>query len=78
MESDPEYRANKIVLIGNVGVGKTTIFTRFKTGKAEGGDLNTRKKCEHTKTLTVDGKDTEVSGYCSVACNGCLSHCVAL
>jgi len=54
-------QANKVVLVGDYGVGKTTIFTRFKTGKAEGVSLNTRRECEFTKTLTVDGKDTTVS-----------------
>lgn len=59
-----DCKANKVVLVGDVGVGKTTIFTRFKTGKAESVSLNTRKECECAKTLTVDGRDTCVS--CSV------------
>jgi GTPase SAR1 family protein len=53
--------SNKVVLVGDFAVGKTTIFTRFKTGRAEGGSLNTRKECECSKTLHVDGKDMAVS-----------------
>ena len=50
----------KIVLVGDFGVGKTTIFTRFKTGKAKDVTLNTRKECEFKKELTVDGEDISV------------------
>ena len=53
-----ESEMNKVVLVGDVGVGKTTIFTRFMTGKPEG---NTHKVSEHEKTLTVDGEETSVS-----------------
>ena len=60
-----ECTKNKVVLVGDFGVGKTTIFTRFKTGRAEGGDLNTRKECECSKQITVDGRSTCVrSHYC--------------
>ena len=58
---DMAAETNKVVLVGDYAVGKTTIFTRFKTGKAEDVALNTRKECECTKTLTVDGKETSVS-----------------
>lgn len=61
MAGESDSKGCKVVLVGDVGVGKTTIFTRFKTGKAEGVALNTRRECEHTKTLTVDGEDTCVS-----------------
>ena len=58
-----DFKNNKVVLVGDFGVGKTTIFTRFKTGQASGGSLNTRKECECTKNIKVDGKETCVSQH---------------
>ncbi len=65
---------NKVVLVGDFGVGKTTIFTRFKTGQASGGDLNTRKECEHSKKITVDGKETCVSWMIASPTFSCGVH----
>lgn len=66
MAADFSARSEKIVLVGDFGVGKTTIFTRFKTGRATDAALNTRKECECEKKLTVDGEDISVSLlYCS-------------
>lgn len=61
MAAGKENDSNKVVLVGDFGVGKTTIFTRFKTGKSEGVSLNTRKECECSRTLTVDGQSMPVS-----------------
>ena len=53
--------ASKFVLVGDFGVGKTTIYTRFKTGKGRGGSLNTVKDSEFTKPVMVDGRSIPVS-----------------
>lgn len=55
--SDCDTDSNKVVLVGDFGVGKTTIYTRFKTGKVDGVSLNTRKECECSRSLTVDGRN---------------------
>lgn len=53
---------NKIVLIGDPDVGKTSIFTRFKTGQfSENVESQTRKEADCKKTITVNGKEVEVS-----------------
>lgn len=52
----------KVVLLGDAEVGKTTIFTRFKTGETQqSGGIRTTEDCEWTKPLEVDGKETAVS-----------------
>lgn len=61
MASDSATQSHKVVLVGDFGVGKTTIFTRFKTGKAKDVTLNTRKECECEKVLTVDKEEFSVS-----------------
>ena len=49
---------DKVILIGDVGVGKTSIFTRFRTGEFESsGD---QKIAEHQKKWTVNGRDVTV------------------
>lgn len=64
--------SNKVVLVGDFGVGKTTIFTRFKTGKSDGGSLNTRKESECSKSLTVDGEVMPVSGTAASSWGGLI------
>lgn len=61
MAASASSASEKVVLVGDFGVGKSTIFTRFKTGAAEDVTLNTRKECEHTSELLVDGEKTSVS-----------------
>ena len=66
MSASSDNKGTKIVLLGDVDVGKTAIFTRFKTGtykKPSSSSMHTAKECEWTKTLTVDGQDTTVSSY---------------
>lgn len=53
---------NKIVLIGDPEVGKTSIFTRFKSGQwTENVESQTRKEADCEKKITVDGKEVVVS-----------------
>ncbi len=61
MAASDSAKGEKIVLLGDYGVGKSTIFTRFKTGAAKDVTLNTRKECESTRELMVDGKKIAVS-----------------
>ena len=50
------------MLIGDPEVGKTSIFTRFKTDKFhEDVESQTRKEADCKKTVMVDGKEVEVS-----------------
>lgn len=52
-------RKNEIVLLGDMGVGKWTIFTRFKTGVfTEDTYHPSEDRCK--KTVTVDGKEVTV------------------
>ena len=54
---------NKIALIGDFGVGKTSIFNRFKTGTfSESVEQQTRKEADFKKSITVDGKEVTVRG----------------
>lgn len=50
---------DKVILIGDVGVGKTSIFTRFRTGEFESsGD---QKIAEFQKKWSVGGREVTVS-----------------
>lgn len=55
---------NKVVLLGDSGVGKTSLFTRFKRGifVEKSGGKQMRTEAEHEKTMTIDGKEISVSG----------------
>ena len=50
---------DKVILIGDVGVGKTSIFTRFRTGNFESSA--DQKIAEFQKKWTVNGRDLSVS-----------------
>ena len=53
---------NKVVLIGDPDVGKTSIFTRFKSGQfSENLESQTRKEADCKKSVMVDGKEVVVS-----------------
>ena len=53
---------NKVVLVGNPGVGKSTIFQYFKTGRfVPTSQLNHHDKAEHTKEWMVEGVSRTVS-----------------
>ena len=53
---------DKVVLLGDVGVGKTSIFNRFRTGEFESSE---KKIAEVQKKWTVNGKPVSVSNYVS-------------
>ena len=53
----------KVVLVGDLEVGKTTLFNRFKLGEfVESGDeRQTRQEAEHHKTWEYKGEQFSVS-----------------
>ena len=52
---------HKVVLIGDHMVGKTSLFTRFKTGRFVQVPSQTRKEAEHMKKWTQNGEELCVS-----------------
>lgn len=61
MDDDPsDPSPNKVVMLGNEGVGKTTMFLRFKTGRFVQTTAQTRYNAEHFKEWTVKGKPVKV------------------
>ncbi len=57
MESPPD----KGVLVGDVGVGKTSLFVRFKTGEFSDNVSHNPREGEYQKNWTIDGRDVSVS-----------------
>lgn len=57
MESPPD----KVVLVGDVGVGKTSLFMRFKTGRFVEGTTHNPREGEFKKKWTLNGKEVSVS-----------------
>lgn len=53
----------KVVLVGDLDVGKTTLFNRFKVGDfVESGDeRQTRQEAEYHKTWEYEGERLSVS-----------------
>lgn len=62
MESAPD----KVVLVGDVGVGKTSLFVRFKTGEFTDNVSHNPREGEYQKKWVVDGKNVSVSFQCIV------------
>lgn len=58
LEGDPTI--NKVVLMGDEGVGKTSMFLRFKTGRFVETTTSTRYQAEHYKEWTVRGTPVKV------------------
>lgn len=56
MESTPD----KAVLVGDVGVGKTSLFTRFKTGKFPDSPSHNPRDGEYQKKWNINGRDVSV------------------
>ena len=53
---------NKMVLIGDEGVGKTTILSRFMTGQFTDSGNHTKSTAEHRKELSTEsGEKVQVS-----------------
>ena len=57
MESPPD----KVVLVGDVGVGKTSLFVRFKTGEFSANISHNPREGEYQKRWLVDGREVSVS-----------------
>lgn len=57
MESPPD----KVVLVGDVGVGKTSLFMRFKTGHFVEGTTHNPREGEFRKKWTINGNEVSVS-----------------
>lgn len=52
----------KVVLLGDMDVGKTSLFNRFKTGKFVEGlsEGHARRDAEHHKTWEYEGEQLSV------------------
>ena len=57
-ENDPS--PNKVVMVGNEGVGKTSMFLRFKTDKFAQVEPQTRYNAEHFKEWNLKGDTVKV------------------
>lgn len=60
-EGDSNLSTNKVVLVGDEGVGKTSMFLRFKTDKFIETTIQTRYQAEHMKEWHVHGTPVKVS-----------------
>lgn len=56
MESPPD----KAVLVGDVGVGKTSLFVRFKTGEFADNVSHNPREGEYQKRWTAQGREVSV------------------
>ena len=52
---------DKVVLVGDVGVGKTSLFLRFKTGDFKETTSHNPREGEFHKEWTVDSTKVSVS-----------------
>ena len=52
---------DKVVLVGDVGVGKTTLFMRFRTGQFVENTTHNPREGEYHKSWTVQGGEVSVS-----------------
>ena len=62
MESPPD----KVVLVGDVGVGKTTLFLRFKTGDFVETTSHNPREGEYRKRWVIGDKEVTVSSAVAV------------
>ncbi len=64
-EEETNPCANKVVMIGSEGVGKTSLFLRFKTGRfCQTTRTPKGYDGEHCKEWTVNGHRIKVCVYC--------------
>lgn len=66
MESPPD----KVVLVGDVGVGKTSLFLRFKTGEFSESTTHNPREGEYHKEWQLGGSDVSVSRHVASILNG--------
>ena len=59
MESPPD----KVVLVGDVGVGKTSLFLRFKTGEFSENTSHNPREGEYHKQWQLSGNEVSVSRH---------------
>ena len=59
-----EEESPKVVLLGNEGVGKTTLFYRFKERKNVEVDQRTRFTAEHKREWTIGSQAVKVRPCC--------------
>lgn len=57
---DRDTRRYDIILLGEVGVGKTTLFNRIKTGRFHDNLSTLGEEC-YERTVTVGGDQLRVS-----------------
>ncbi len=62
-----ESTPDKAVLVGDVGVGKTSLFMRFKTGKFPDSPSHNPRDGEYQKKWSINGSEVSVSAkFCFV------------
>ena len=74
-ERTTQETPNKMVLIGDEDVGKTTIFTRFSKGKFVDSCEKTTAGAEHRKVLTTgNGSKVEVRLVTSIKSSDIMGY----
>ncbi len=60
---EDDFPHDKVILAGNCGVGKTTLFLRFKKGSFQEDITPGTVASEHQKQWQRDGIDISVSNF---------------
>ena len=76
MESPPD----KVVLVGDVGVGKTSLFLRFKTGEFSENTSHNPREGEYHKQWQLAGSEVSVSKHvrCGTSADRGLNYVIAV
>ena len=59
---------DKVVLVGDVGVGKTSIFNRFTTGEFKEANGSQNRMAEYQKKWQLNGAEVSVSPSATCVC----------